>query len=162
MFYTVGKKEEIKRTIFLLLTVRTEKWQKQRVWVSQRISHKENPGSLDFFSSQDKTTTDRFQSFHSPSRTQETKRSVFCSLNLIQESSQWRVFFFQQRINIFLNNANIRNIEKVIKFSNLPIFYTNVNIHIIGNIICVIFHTSKFSILSMCIFTLLQSKNYFL
>ena len=32
-----------------------------------------------------------------------------------------------------------KNIENVIKFSNLPIFYKNVNIHIIGKIICLIF-----------------------
>ena len=44
-------------------------------------------------------------------------------------------------IKRFLRYANIRNIENVIKFSNLPIFYTNVNIHIIGKIICVISHT---------------------
>ena len=46
---------------------------------------------------------------------------------------------------VFLRYANISNIENVIKFSNLPIFYTNVNIHIIGNIICVIFYTMSWT-----------------
>ena len=53
------------------------------------------------------------------------------------------VIGFEKKVPLILQfgtkNANTWNIEKAIKFSNLPIFYTNVNIHIIGNIICLIF-----------------------
>ena len=60
------------------------------------------------------------------------------------------VIGFEKKMPLILQfctkNANTWNIEKAIKFSNLPIFYTNVNIHIIGNIICPIFSHSYFSL----------------
>ena len=60
---------------------------------------------------------------------------------------------------VFLRYANISNIENVIKFSNLPIFYTNVNIHIIGNIICVIFYTMSWTNIKIRCFE--HNKNIF-
>ena len=107
-----SKKQEVKRTIFLL----PEPW--CFGFLKGLVRKRINPNCLDFLSRQ------------------------------TQHKSQWfghwlRVGLLYIYSLLILNIENIRNIENVIKFSNPPIFYKNVNIHIIGKIICVIFHTLK-------------------
>ena len=103
-----SKKQEVKRTIFLL----PEPW--CFGFLKGLVRKRINPNCLDFLSRQ------------------------------TQHQSQWLVFVSLHVYFLLIwNIENIKNIENVIKFSNPPIFYKNVNIHIIGKIICVIFHTWK-------------------
>ena len=110
-----SKKQEIKRTIFLP----SVEWRVVAVAVSQRISQKENQSQLSRLFV----------------KTNPTPVSVVRTL-----TSFHLLYIYSLLIS---NIGNIKNIENVIKFSNPPIFYKNVNIHIIGKIICVIFHTLK-------------------
>ena len=117
-FFYRSKKQEIKRTIFLP----SGEWRLVVRAVSQRISQKENQSELS---------------------------RLFVKTNPTPESVGWTqaILFHIIVLNVYSllisNIENIKNIENVIKFSNPPIFYKNVNIHIIGKIICVIFHTLK-------------------
>ena len=117
-FFTNSKNQEIKRTTFLL----SVELRVVAVAVSQRISQKENQSKLS---------------------------RLFVKTNP-QHQSQWfghwlvAILILLYVYSLLISNIeNIKNIENVIKFSNPPIFYKNVNIHIIGKIICVIFHTWK-------------------